>query len=67
MAPILEVLVVLVIRDAHLLDRVQKQSEARGHKTLARTARDLLAERLYEIEQSQSEPRRSRPKQKVAS
>lgn len=40
----------VIIRDAHLIERLQKQSEVRGHNTLTKTARELLIERLTVLE-----------------
>lgn len=42
------------IVDENLEDRVSKESQRRKHKTLAKTARELLIERLSELERAAS-------------
>lgn len=44
------------IRDPHLEERLERQREARGHSTLTKTARELLIERLIEIERAEARP-----------
>lgn len=39
----------LVIRDKHLIRSVDRIRRSRGQKTLARTGRDLLLERIAEL------------------
>lgn len=48
------------IDDEHLEDRIDRERERRKHKTMSKTARELLVERLTEIERLQP-PRKLKP------
>lgn len=40
----------VMIRDEHFERKIQRERDARGHKSLAKTVQELAEERLIEIE-----------------
>lgn len=49
----------VIIRNLHLERKLRREAKSRGHKTLARTASELLTERFAQIQTLQP-PRRPR-------
>jgi hypothetical protein len=56
----------VVIRDSDLEKQIEQEQERRNHGTAARTARDLLKERLIQLDIQKQEQRRTSPVAQVA-